>query len=74
MDLIKSGDVIGSGDYDTFVQGCIGVEMAVRTIRKESVPKEVTLKPVVIDKTNDAPFDQPSDKRECPTLQSVAGQ
>lgn len=74
MDLIKSGDVIGSGDYDTFVQGCISVEMAVRTIRKESSPKEVMLKPVVIDKTNYAPFDQPNDKRECPTLQSVAQQ
>jgi ribose transport system substrate-binding protein len=74
LDLIKSSDVIGSGDYDTFVQGCIGVEMAVRTIRKESVPNQVMLKPVVIDTTNYAPFDQPSDKRECPTLQSVAGQ
>jgi ribose transport system substrate-binding protein len=74
MDLINSGDVIGSGDYDTFVQGCIGVEMAVLTIRKESVPNAIMLKPVVIDKTNDAPFDQSSDKRECPTLQSVAGQ
>ena len=74
MDLIKSGDVIGSGDYDTFAQGCIGVEMAVRTIRKESVPNIVMQKPQVIDKTNDAPFDQPNDKRECPTLASVAAQ
>jgi ribose transport system substrate-binding protein len=74
MDSIKSGDVIGSGDYDTFVQGCIGVEMAVLTIRKESVPNQVMLKPAVIDKSNYAPFDQPSDKRECPTLQSEAGQ
>jgi ribose transport system substrate-binding protein len=72
MDLIKSGDVIGSGDYDTFVQGCIGVEMAVRTIHKESIPNQVMLKPTVIDKSNYAPFDQPSDKRGCPTLQSVA--
>jgi ribose transport system substrate-binding protein len=74
MDSIKSGDVIGSGDYDTFVQGCIGVEMAVLTIRKESIPNQVMLKPAVIDKSNYAPFDEPSDKRECPTLQSVAGQ
>jgi ribose transport system substrate-binding protein len=74
MDLIKSGDIVGSGDYDSFVQGCIGVEMAVRSVRKESVPTEVMLKPVVIDKTNDAPFDQPYEKRECPTLASVAGQ
>ena len=40
MDLIKAGDIIGSGDYDTFIQGCIGVEMAVRSVRKESIPGE----------------------------------
>ncbi len=74
MDLIKSGDIVGSGDYDTFVQGCIAVEMAVRGIRKEPVPDAVMLKPQVIDKTNYAPFDQPNDKRECPTLVSVAAQ
>ncbi len=71
MDLIKSGDVIGSGDYDTFAQGCLAVEMAVRAIRKENVPHELILKPTVIDKTNDAPFDQPFEKRECPTLSNV---
>ncbi len=74
MDLLKSGDVIGSGDYNSFQQGCIGVEMAVHGLRKEKVPKEVMLKPVVIDKTNDTPFDQPYDKRECAPLASVAGQ
>ncbi len=74
MDLIKSGDIIGSGDYDTFIQGCIGVEMAVRSVRKESIPAEVMLKPLVVDKTNLAPFDQSYDKRECPALADVAGQ
>ena len=71
MDFIKSGDIVGSGDYDTFAQGCLAVEMAVRSIRKENVPKELILKPTVIDKTNDAPFDQPFEKRECPTLSNV---
>ncbi len=69
MDLIKSGDIVGSGDYDTFAQGCLAVEMAVRSLRKEDVPRELMLKPTVIDKTNDAPFDQPFEKRECPTLE-----
>jgi ribose transport system substrate-binding protein len=73
MDLIKSGAVIGSGDYDAFEQGCFGVEMAVRHLRKQATPREVMLKPVVIDKTNDAPFDQPYEKRECPDLASVGG-
>jgi len=71
MDLIKSGDIVGSGDYDTFAQGCLAVEMAVRAISKENVPRELILKPVVIDKTNYVPFDQPLDKRECPTLSNV---
>ena len=71
MDLIKSGDVLGSGDYDTFAQGCLAVEMAVRAVRKENVPHELILKPTVIDKTNYAPFDQPFEKRECPTLTNV---
>jgi ribose transport system substrate-binding protein len=71
MDMIKSGDIIGSGDYDTFAQGCLAVEMAVRAVRKENVPHELILKPTVIDKTNYAPFDQPLDKRECPTLGNV---
>jgi ribose transport system substrate-binding protein len=71
MELIKSGEIVGSGDYDTFVQGCIAVEMAVRSVRKEDLPKELMLKPVVIDKTNYAPFDQPFEKRECPTLANV---
>jgi ribose transport system substrate-binding protein len=71
MDLIKSGDMVGSGDYDTFAQGCLAVEMAVRAIHKEDVPRQLILKPTVIDKTNYAPFDQPLDKRECPTLTNV---
>jgi ribose transport system substrate-binding protein len=71
MDFIKSDDIVGSGDYDTFAQGCLAVEMAVRAIHKEDVPRELILKPTVIDKTNYAPFDQPLDKRECPTLSNV---
>jgi len=74
MDLLKSGEVLASGDYDSFAQGCLGVEMAVQNLRKAATPKEVMLKPVVIDKTNYAPFDQPYEKRQCPTLAGVAAQ
>lgn len=74
MDLLKSGDIIASGDYDSFVQGCAGVEMAVAKLRGEAAPKEITLKPLVVDKTNLTPFDQPYEKRDCPPLASLAGQ
>jgi ribose transport system substrate-binding protein len=73
MELIKSGDVLASGDYDSFAQGCLGVEIAVRSLHKEATPKEVMLKPDIIDKSNMAPFDMAPDKRACPTLASVAG-
>jgi ribose transport system substrate-binding protein len=73
MDLIKSGDVLASGDYDSFAQGCLGVEIAVRSLHKEATPKEIMLKPDIIDKSNMAPFDMAPDKRTCPTLASVAG-
>ncbi len=74
MDLIESGAIIGSGDYDSFAMGCVALELAVRSVRKEDVPKEVMLKTVVVDKANYAPVDQAYDKRDCPTLKSVAGQ
>lgn len=73
MSFIKSGAIIASGDYDSFAQGCLGVEIAVRNLRKEATPKEVMLKPEIVDKGNMAPFDMPAEKRECPTLASIAG-
>jgi ribose transport system substrate-binding protein len=72
LDFIKSGDIIGSGDYNGFLQGCLGVEIAVRNLRKQPVPKEVNLKAVVVDKSNYQPYETPMEKRACPTLESMA--
>ena len=43
-----------------------------RNLRRESTPKEVILKPVVIDKSNFGPYQTPVEQRTCPTLQSLA--
>jgi ribose transport system substrate-binding protein len=72
VDLIKSGELLGSGDYNAFVQGCVGTEIAVRNVRKQATPKEVILKPVVVDKANLGPYDMPVEQRACPTLESVS--
>ena len=72
LDFIKSGDIIGSGDYNGFLQGCLGVEVAVRNLRKQPVPKEVNLKALVVDKTNYQPYETPMERRTCPALESVA--
>jgi len=71
VDLIKSGKLLASGDFNGFIQGCIGTEIAVRNLRKQSTPKEVMLKPIVVDKTNYAPYEVPVEQRTCPTLEQV---
>jgi ribose transport system substrate-binding protein len=73
LDLIKSGDVLGSGDANGFAQGCLGVEIAVRSVRKQPVPAEVMLPPLVVDKLNYQPYETPLEKRTCPPLESIAG-
>jgi ribose transport system substrate-binding protein len=72
LDLIKSGDVLASGDYNGYIQGCIATEIAIRHLRKEDAPKELILKSVMVDKTNIEPYETPVTKRTCPTLDNVA--
>jgi ribose transport system substrate-binding protein len=69
---LKSGDTIGSGDYNGFVQGYLGTEIAIRNLRKQPTPKEVNLKAVVMDKTNYQDYETPIERRSCPTLESVS--
>jgi len=73
LDFVKWRDILGSGDANGFVQGCLGVEIALRHLRKQPVPQELMLKPVVVDKSNYQPYETPMEQRACPTLESVAG-
>ena len=43
-----------------------------QVFRKQPTPKEIILKPVVIEKSNYAPYDTPVEKRTCPTLADMA--
>lgn len=72
IELIKSGKLIATGDFNGFIQGCLGVEISVRNLRKEATPKEIILKPVVIEKSNYQPYEVPVDKRTCPKLAEIA--
>jgi ribose transport system substrate-binding protein len=73
LDFIKSGDLLGSGDYNGFLQGCLGVEIAIRNLHRQPVPREINLKTVVVDKTNYQPYEIPMERRSCPALENVAG-
>jgi ribose transport system substrate-binding protein len=71
VELIKSGKLLASGDFNGFIQGCIGTEIAVRDLRKQPTPNEVILKPIVITETNFAPYETPVEQRACPTLEQI---
>jgi ribose transport system substrate-binding protein len=72
IDLVKSGDLLGSGDYNGFIQGCLAAQIAILNIRKQPTPKEISLPAVVMDKSNTQDYETPLEKRSCPSLDSVA--
>jgi len=72
VELIKAGEVLASGDYNGLIEGCLGAEIAIRTLRKQPVPKEVMAKTAVVDKSNYQAYEIPAERRPCPTLESVA--
>lgn len=71
VEAIKAGKMLASGDYNGFLQGCIGTMIALRAVRHESVPTQVTLQPVVVDRTNYQPYDVPVEQRSCPSWNQV---
>jgi len=71
IELVKSGDLLGSGDYNGFNQGCLATQIALRNLRKQPAPKEINLKAVVMDKTNYQDYETPMERRSCPALESV---
>ena len=71
VDFIKAGDMLASGDYNGLIEGCLGAEIAIRTLRKQESPKEIMAKTSVVDKNNLAAYETPVERRPCPTLASV---
>ncbi len=72
VDAIKSGKLLASGQADPFMQGCLGMTIAIRALRKQPVPAEMFLRPSVIDGGNFKEFDMPVEARRCPTWEEVA--
>lgn len=66
IDAIKKGNMLATGDYNGFLQGCVGTMAAIRELRKLPVPKEVVFKASVINISNYPAADVPVDKLVCP--------
>jgi ribose transport system substrate-binding protein len=72
VDAIKAGKLLASGDYNGFLQGCIGTIIAARALRNQPVVSEIVLKPTVVSKENYQPYDTPVEARTCPTWEQAA--
>ncbi|WP_407179140.1 sugar ABC transporter substrate-binding protein [Bradyrhizobium sp. STM 3562] len=72
VDAIKAGKLLASGDYNGFLQGCIGTTIAIRSLRKQPVVSEIVLKPTVVTKANYRPYETPVEARTCPSWDEAA--
>lgn len=70
-ELIKSGALLASGDYNGFVEGCVAAQLAIRALRKQPVPKEAMLRTIVVERGNVEPYEVPIEKRSCPSLDAA---
>ena len=71
VDAIKAGKMLASGDYNGFMQGCIGTMAVIRSLRRLPVPKEHVLEADVIDSTNTKSRETPDNQRSCPKWEDV---
>jgi ribose transport system substrate-binding protein len=67
IEAIKAGKLLASGDYDGFVQGCLGTMAAIRSLRSQPIVNEVILQPAVVNASNYKPYDVALEARTCPS-------
>ncbi|MDQ6619548.1 MAG: sugar ABC transporter substrate-binding protein [Pseudomonadota bacterium] len=72
IEAIKTGRLLATSEFNGYKMGCLATMAAVRTLRKQPVPAQITIKGIVIDKSNMAPFEVPADKRTCPKWEEFA--
>jgi len=69
--LIKAGTMLASGDYNGFVEGCVAAQLAIRAVRKQTLPKQAILRTIVVDKSNAAPYESSLESRTCPSVEQA---
>jgi len=71
VDAIKAGKLLASGDYSSFLHGCFALMSAVRTLRGQTVPKDIVFPARVVDGTNFQSLDVAPDKQTCPAWEAI---
>ena len=70
---VKAGRLLATVDFDALKIACVATEAALRHLRGEAVPTEISLPVQVVDRANYQPWDRPLEERECPRWDAVVG-
>lgn len=68
---VRAGKLIATASFNTHRFGCLAVEMAVRHLRGECVPRRLDLAPDIITAINAAEWDRSYEQRPCPEWDKV---
>jgi len=68
---IKAGKLTATASFDAMKMACLATEAAVRHLRGETVPRNITLPVQIVDRGNCAAWDQPFEARALPDWHAV---
>ena len=71
IESVKTGRLLATVDFDALKIACVATEAALRHLRGQRVPAEITLPVQVVDRANCQPWDRPLEERECPRWEDV---
>ena len=72
VEAVKNGSILAIAEFNGFKIGCVATEIALQSIRGQTVPKRVVLPGAIITKANHAEWLVPYKDRTCPTAASFA--
>jgi ribose transport system substrate-binding protein len=70
---IAAGRMLATANFDAMTMSSLATEAAVRHLRGETVPREITIPVKIVDTTNYAAWNLPFEARACPSWQDLTG-
>ena len=74
IEAIKRGEMLVTADFNAMDMASIATECAVRYLRGEAVPREISLPAKLVDASNCGLWDKPYEERETPDWQDVVAE
>jgi ribose transport system substrate-binding protein len=72
VQAIKDGRLLATAEFNGYKMGCLAAMAALRKLRGESVPPQIVITGIMIDRSTMAPFEVPAEKRQCPKWDEYA--